>query len=309
MAWTCVAILGLACHDSTGPSGQAPYEFITVRRAWRPGERDSLIARIIADSALSLPWAGNISSLAPQIYADTDSVVVIVRNPAYPAATAAVSGAAIEQAPMPATWGGSWSVSVIDVRVIDTRAPADTFPDDVGIFWYNMNEPTWHGIAINDRCRDIGGAGRNTCMSSRPPTTKSGGYVTLDTDAFDAAADTIGAGGGELRSSTGYYWKATGGTFEVKSASYGGSSTLTSGPFLGGTSATGTAYGDLNKVVMTQVTPQPSAPTSFTTSLDFRGSGVSATRLTCVFPNPCTTNAVVVARTPGRRPPAVQPHP
>src|SRR5260221_60092 len=72
-----------ACSDGIAPATEAPLPYITVRRHWHPGERDSTIARIQSTHALSLPYVGDVSDFAPALFADTDSVVVIIQNPAF----------------------------------------------------------------------------------------------------------------------------------------------------------------------------------------------------------------------------------
>jgi hypothetical protein len=268
----------------TSPTFMA--EFITAKRAWRPGERDTLIAQIQRTHALVLPFVGDISDLAPQLFADTDSVVVIVRNPALLAsrsdnrlwAVAADSGPAFDS---------TWTISGFDIRSIDqTQTPADTILDVVGTFWSKTGQDTYHGQMMADRCHSVGGAGRNTCMTARPPTTKSGGYVPVSTADFEANLDTLGAGGGQFRQSTREYWEANAGTFEIKSGTYSSTANVVaSGPYTGGTVYTGSVKGDLNTVKFPKVLP--SAGPGFTVSLDFRTTAIPSVRITCVYPSPC----------------------
>jgi hypothetical protein len=276
-----------ACREAAGPSAPAfVAEFITAKRAWLPGERDSTIAQIVRTRALVAPFVGDISDLAPQLFADTDSVVVIIRNPALLAirwdgrmsAVAADSGPAFDS---------TWTITGFDIRSIDqSQSPVDTILDVVGTFWSKVGLDTYHGEMMADRCHNIGGDGRRTCMTSRPPTTKSGGYVTVNTASFSANLDTLGAGGGQFRQSTGEYWEANGGTFEIKSGTYSNNPlVVASGPYTGGTMYSGSVKGDLNTVKMPKLLP--SAGPGFTVSLDFRTTAIPSVRITCVFPSPC----------------------
>src|SRR5690349_1764111 len=79
-----LALLTLGCSDNTAPA-EAPSPLIAVRRHWAPGERKALIDSIISKRLYTFLYIGDISDLAPQLYADTDSVSVVVPNPAYTA--------------------------------------------------------------------------------------------------------------------------------------------------------------------------------------------------------------------------------
>ncbi len=274
------------CKGTTEPStttSQAP--FITAKRAWRPGERDSLIAQIESTHVWSAPFIGDISDLAPQIYGDTDSVVVIIRNAAVPISQWKWKGLMSEiQADTPPSFDSTWSVNAFDIRTIDqTQTPTDTILDVLGTMWSKVGAQTYHGFIMADRCHSSGGALRGQCMAGRFPYTKGKGYVPVNTASFSAASDTLGAGGGEYRQSDGSYWEANGGTFEIVNSIYpsASSTTVTSGPYTGGTSAAGTAFGQINNVTMPKVLP--TAGTGFTVYLDFRSVAVPIVRLTCVF--------------------------
>src|SRR5438105_998788 len=70
-----LAAIGLAaCGNNSSPEAPAP--FITVKRHWQPGERAARIQSIIQNREFNFLYVGDISDLAPQIYADTDSVIV-----------------------------------------------------------------------------------------------------------------------------------------------------------------------------------------------------------------------------------------
>ena len=135
-----------ACADLNEPPADTPSQYITMRRAWLPGERDSLIARIIRTRAFGgVPNVGDISDLAPEIFSDPDSVVVIVPNPAFTAhvATAALGAPSVAALMMPPAFDSTWTIFGLDIRNIDnTQAPADT-ADWLGTFWAKYGEETW----------------------------------------------------------------------------------------------------------------------------------------------------------------------
>ncbi len=75
-----LALVLAACTDPSAPPTDPPAQFITVRRAWAAGERAATIARIKANRSFSAPLVGDISDDADMIYADTDSVTVMIAN-------------------------------------------------------------------------------------------------------------------------------------------------------------------------------------------------------------------------------------
>jgi hypothetical protein len=288
MACLAGTVLVATCKGSTEPSATTfVADFITVRRAWQPGERDSTIAWIQGSHSLVAPFVGDISDLAPQLFADTDSVVVIVRNPVLLASRSAGRLWAVAADTGPA-FDSTWTITGFDIRSIDrSQTPGDTILDVVGAFWAKVGVETYHGQIIADRCHSMKGAQRDQCMTTRPATTKNGAYVRVNTGAFEANLDTLGAGGGQSRSSTSEYWEAAGGRFEIKSGSYQGvGRTVTSGPYKGGLSLAGWVTGDLNKVAMPKVLP--AAGPGFAISLDFRKTAIPSVQVTCLFPSPCT---------------------
>lgn len=248
-----------------------PSQFVAVRRAWLPGERDALIARIVRNREFVFPYAGDISDLAPQIFPDSDSVTVVVPNPAFGAPAAALAPG-VSLAPR---FDATWNIFGIDIRIVNN---ADSPPDTihwVGVLWSNPAEPTWKGFVI----------GATTSSTITPP-------VPVNTPSFDASFGKSGAGGGEQRLSDLTYWQAngaaSGNTLQVSTASYGTASTITSGPFTGGTSAAGAMNGRLRTIPMTRLFGS-TAPSSFTVDFDFRGFSIPATQIDCVFPSPCTS--------------------
>ncbi len=267
----CVALAaGSSCVDVASPPEDSPAEFVTLRRAWAPGERQATIDAIVQNGGF-----GPYSDQAPVIYADTDSVTVVVANPDF-SVRAAGPGDLLVLAPRFAT---SWNISGVDVRMVDdTQSPPDT-TDWVGVFWSNPGEASWRGFVL-----------AASAVATVPRTQ-------VNTTAFDASGGQAGAGGGELRFNDGTYWEGNGpgaganNTVEITAASYGGAGTVTTGPFTGGTSASGRMNGRLRRVQMTRVSG-PTGPASFQVDFDFRGTAIGSLQLTCIFPSPCTTNAL-----------------
>jgi hypothetical protein len=262
----------VACggDDPVGPV-DPPSEFIAVRRAWLPGERDSTIAAIIANQS----WAF-MSDYAAEIYHDTDSVTVIAANPDF-------SVSAVNQASLlllEPRFAVSWNIAGFDIVNININPVPNDTTHWIGVFWSNPAEPTWKGFAYGG-----GGLATNTTL----PRTD------INTVAFEATGNKVGAGGGEFRTSTATYWQANGpiggavNDMQVTAASYGAAATVTTGPFLGGTMAAGSMQGRLQKISMTRISGA-TAPNPMTVDYDFRGAPIGAARIVCVFNSPCTTN-------------------
>jgi len=270
-----------ACSDDTGPgTPSVQTEYVTVRRAWRPGERDSLIARIQRTRQLDFPYAGDMSDYADALI-PTDSAIEIVPNPAL--APSAVHGPftpsySVTGVRVP---GSGWTAAGVDVQIINTSVtPRDTL-NWLGWFWWNNADSTQKGYIF------IATANNTVAATS------------VNTTTFDASYGKSGAGGGEARGSPpgNTYWLANGWTRRntasvTSNFNFGGASTVTSGPFLGGTQQTIIVAGVIDSVRMdrqsgtgTPVTQYASLSTNFTFGV----------RLTCVFPSPCTTNALRMA--------------
>lgn len=269
----------LAACESTGPQPDlTPSAYITAKRAWAPGERDSVIARIMRDSSLRLPYMGNISDLAPQIFADPDSVVIIVPNPLNTSLTASAMHFHI-MPPVDNTWSGAG----LNIKIHnDAVTPRDTL-SWVGGIWYKIGEETWHGWIV----------------AADPDSVYPA--VAVRTQNFDAGGGKSGAAGGEARLSTGEYWEADGSgnphTVEITAATFGPYSTVTSGVFKGGDRRTGTMRGRVRNVTMPRELPTDNN-TSINIDLDFRVTGVPAVSIYCLFPVPCIgeTTGVNVSR-------------
>lgn len=270
-----LALLAIGCSDSIEPD--PPSEYIAARRAWRPGERDAMIAMVESTGAL---WG--FSDLARYVF-HPDSITYFIRNPLYTPPSLSSRGLLFHT--MPAAIDTSWTVVGYDLRMIDnTQSPPDT-TDWLQTFWYSNAEPTWKGYIV--------GA---SSVSTFPSTT-------VNTTAFDAAGGKSGAGAGEIQVTTATYWQANGtatpNKYTITASTFGSTSTVSSGPWTGGTVASGTMYGRIHGVGFTRQSGT-GLPASFTMSLDFRAVGVSASALTCIFPTPCT-GQLIQAAPPGLR--------
>ena len=269
MTWWALALAAAAagCSDVSGPAPEAPAQYIAVRRAWAPGERAALLRRITTNREYDFPYVGDISDLAPQLYADTDSVVVLVVNPA-------LQGAG--SAPALQMFSPSWDFVALKLTEVDnTVAPPDTMFWHMAL-WVDPADGGNHGYAI---------------AFSRTPTFN---INPINAATFDASYGMSGAAAGEVHLATGTTWidDARGGRFQVTSQTYPGAFTaVTSGPFLGGQMRTGTAFGRVNNSNFIRDSGTE-APTSFKVSYDYRGTGLPALEIVCVFPVPCTTNAL-----------------
>ncbi len=238
----------------------SPPMFITARRAWLPGERAATIAAIQQYQSF-----GALSDLAPLIYAATDSVTVVIRNPLYPASR--TGGVSLAPA-----FDAAWNISGLFLHQVDITHPPQVATDTLDwleVFWYDPSEPTWKGWTVADA------------------PSGSVSNVKLNTTSFDASGGISGAGGGEARSSTGQYWEANGGTM-TGSGSYGTPSTISSGQWTGGTAATGTMTGKLNKVNMPLVLPAPNKKLDQSFTFDFSKASIPAVQVICIFASPCT---------------------
>lgn len=268
-----LALIAACADEPSAPTTESPAQYIAVRRAWLPGERESTIARITREAGF-----GQFSSLASYIYSDPESVTTVERNPQYaPAAVAAV--AATPQ------FSSGWMITGIDWRIVDnTQSPPDT-TDWLGIFWANPAEFTWKGLIV--------GASSDTIIE---PTI-------VNTTAFDAAGGKAGAGGGEARGSTGEYWQADppyvlpsppNGRFQITEEIYAAPVTVTSGPFTGGTLREARMRGRIRNVLMRRLIPAPPPADSITVDFSFLSVPIAAVQIECFFPTPCTGQPLAV---------------
>ena len=188
-----------------------PAELVTVTRLWLPGEQAATIAAAQSDHT-TLPYVGDISGLAPQLYGG-DSVTVVVPNPLYQAAAGGP--------PRVAQFSTGWSAVGVSLSIQDRSAiPWDTL-SWLGVMWWNPADATWKGWTL--------GASKATTFALR----------TVSTSAFDASGGSSGAGGGEAQQSTGTYWEASGGQVQMsKNNNCGSTTTIGSGVWKGGTTRT-----------------------------------------------------------------------
>ena len=262
-----------ACSDPA-PFVEPPAQYITVRRAWLPGERAALLAEIAANHSLNFLYVGDLSDLAPQIYADTDSVVVMVPTPLFTGSQAfggALTSPSLLAGPQ---FSATWTFIGARITTIDTsRTPPDT------IFWHSV---LW---------RDPANAGNHGFVLGFNRATNFN-ISQINSTTFDANLGKLGAGAGEFHAGTATLWSdvGSGGNFQVTSEVFPGAySTITTGPYLGGQSRAGTIYGRVFNSTFTRVTGTEN-PATFTVSFDYRGTGLPATDVFCLFPSPCTTN-------------------
>ena len=245
-------------------------QYIAVRRPWLPGEQDSTIAAA-ARNRTALPYVGDLSALAAQLYAG-DSVTVVVPNPLSAAPRA---GGPQRSALFAAGWGAvGVSISIQD----RSSTPWDTL-SWLGVMWWNPADSTWKGWTI----------------AATKATTVA--LTNVSTTAFDASFAKSGAGGGEAQQSSGTSWQASSGQIQIsRNNGCGSTTTVASGVWKGGTTRTCRFGGRLVNLTMPRVSGTTS-PSSQTVNFDFRTATITGTRIVCVFPSPCTgTAGVSVAR-------------
>jgi len=245
-------------------------QFVTVRRAWLPGERDSAVAAA-ARNHTAVPYVGDLSALAPQLY-DPDSVTVVVANPLYPAPPAGAGGP-----PRAAQFTAGWGAFGLQISIQDrSGTPWDTL-SWLGVMWWNPADSTWKGWTI---------------AATKATTVR---LTTVSTSTFDASFAKSGAGGGEAQASTGTYWEASSGQVQIsRNQTCGTTTTVASGVWKGGTTRTCRFGGRLVNLSMTRLAGTTS-PSTQLVNFDFRSAMINGARIVCVFPAPCTgpTGAVV----------------
>ena len=240
----------------------APSQFITVRRAWRPGERDSLIAAIVLRRAWNFPLVGDISDLAPAALAAWDSTTDVIVNPLWRPAAAPFGQLA-------ALYDATFSAVGMDLWIV-----FDAYPDSAGIqrdsltwkmiLWYKPAEETWKGYAV----------AATTANTWNP-------YRTIKTTEFDAAAGKSGQASGEARFSTGTYWEGNNGGYRLTfNGGYGAFSVIGSGPFLGGDVAFGLMSADLKNNNMPRILGTDPPATQLWTA---NWTNINAQKIRCYF--------------------------
>ena len=272
------------CTDPPPANGVAPTtDFVTHLREWQPGERAAYIASVKASGALVIPYVGDISDDAEQLF-DMTCTTEIIPNPALNPASPSPDSPfgplfSVQHTMVPGT---GWTSSTVDVHIVNTRQGNDTFDWQL-VFWVNNAEQTWKGYAI--------AANAAATMAAR----------TVNTTTFDTTNAKTGAAAAEARASTSTYWQANGtgapNQFSISASSTSGTpTTFTSGPFLGGTRVNLSMTFNINNVGLTRVLGSGS-PATQTASLS---GTIAGGAYNCIFPSPCTTNVpnlAAVART------------
>ncbi len=271
-----MAVAGaLSCHDATAPSDVIPTPaFVTVRRAWAPGERDSVVARMRRDSLDGFFYPAAVAELL----ATSDSVTVLAANPALAAAAAAPSG--LQRAPRLGQSGQTWIMVGLDLREVFPTSEGSSTLDSlnwVGVMWYASPESTWKGRVVAASVKSVWNK------------------IDVNTAAFDSSGGTSGVGGGEARASTRQYWEANSGQFGMKTSACNPRScadqTFTSGPFTGGLWHGLLMGGNLIQIAAPCVQPAGCTAPPDTFSVGFTGTPIDGLAITCIFPSPCTGRA------------------
>lgn len=265
-----LAALCAGCGDDSAPAFEP--EYLAVRRPWRAGERDSVIAATLAGRLLNIPGVGDLSDLVGTIL-DPDSTTSFVPNPRFTArGTAPV-------APLFSVTGGrvpgaGFTTYGLDIHLVNTNSGEPDY-DWLGVFWYQDSDPGRKGLLL-----------AATANTTYPATA-------VNTTSFTASGNTAGVGGGEFDQVGATYWEANGGsapnTFRVLGTfMFGTPQAVTTGPFLGGTSRGGLMNVALSSIRLTRAS---GAGLPTTLSVNFSG-WLTAVELSCTFPSPCTTNAL-----------------
>lgn len=253
------AALGLGCEKTTEPTDEEPAQYIAVRRAWRPGERDSVASYVVRTGA----W-GQYSELAPAAVLAWDSTSDVILNPEWQPAPAAAAGPQL--APQ---FQAGWGTAGVNVRIVFDSIPGGTVQKDsldwVITLWWNPADSTWKGYVV------------------RATTAATFSYQTLNTAAFDASGGKSGQGGGETRLASGTYWEADGGRYRItQNGNYGALSTIASGPYQGGNIQYGLMNGRLRRITMPRITGAD-LPTSQTVDYNFGSAPIGSQRMFCYF--------------------------
>jgi hypothetical protein len=258
-----LAPLAAACsHDATAPAADGPTQYITVKRAWRPGERDSLIQFVLATGA----W-GLYSDVAPVTVPQWDSAVDLVVNPAWHDSLA--SAPPVQMAP---AFAAGWGAAGFDIRIVFDSIPGGAVQKDsldwLMIQWWSPTENKWHGYLV------------------RASTAATFGYGVVNTTNFNSSNGKTGSGGGEARTrvDSATYWEANGGFWRVTAnGSYGALSTIPSGPYKGGNVQTGLLTGNTWSFLPVTM-PRISGTTPPTSqSISYTFTNIPVQRIFCYF--------------------------
>jgi len=263
----------------------APAQYISVRRAWLPGERDSLAAYVVRNNA----W-GDYSATAAQAVAAWDSTTDVILNPAWhPSATPPVGPLRAPQ------FQTGWRSMGVEIYLIFDSIPNNTATKDslhwVSTRWWNPADSTWQGFIVCAGC----------------PSSFSA-FRTIKTPDFDASGGHTGVAAGEARLASLTYWEGNNGGYRVSSnGGYGALQQITSGPYLGGDVQFGTMAGFIKNATMPRLLGTDT-PTTEKFSYDYSLAPINIERIFCWFtgttpPSPyhqCTGQAaaalVAVAR-------------
>jgi hypothetical protein len=263
-----MALLLAATWGCEGPREESEElaDFYADSRAWRSGERDSLIDFIVDGRWLDgLPFVGNLSDLAPLIYQDPDSQVAFVPNPD---AQIPFNGPGD---PLSRPVAPDWRFFAVKLTYIDDRfSPADSFIWHA-IVWANPASYTQHGVAI---------------VSARTDTFTVGPF---DLAAFAAVDGAQGTGAIEIHRNTGAEWQDDrfSGRFSVTGQVYPGQfDTLPAGPIRGALVRAGRQYGRIQSARLRRSAGSES-PRLLLMSLDWRVTGLPSVEVVCRFPVPC----------------------
>ena len=245
------------------------FQYITVRRAWRPGERDSLAAYIVAHRSWSFPYVGDVSDMAPAALAAWDSTTDVIVNPLWRPTASAVG------------FGGFQYDATFTTIGMDIWIVFDNQPDVAGIqrdslpwkmfLWSKGTEQTWKGFVI----------AATTANQFTP-------YRTIKTVDFNNAGAHSGQAAGEFRQSTtpGSYWEGDNGGFRLTfNGGYPTSGniwdTAQSGVWTGGNRSYGLMSGNVKNLSM----PQSEGPLPWTDQyFSATWTNVNATKVRCYFP-------------------------
>ena len=240
---------------------ESPPQYVTRRRAWRPGEKDSMIAAIVRRREWRFPWVGDISDLAPVAIASWDSVTEVIANPAWRPPAAPAAGERL-------LYDSTFSALGVDVWIV-----FDTLPDTPGvqrdsltwkaIFWYSPSDATWKGFVI--------AATINTTFSS---------YRTIKTTEFEASGGHSQTAAGEYRVSDTTYWEGNNGGFRLTAnGGYGPIDTLETGPFTGAQYRQGLMTGAVKNLAMPKLIPNDGTRQYFSASW----TNITAHEIRCYF--------------------------
>jgi hypothetical protein len=235
--------------------------YLAVRRAWRPRERDSLIAFILAAGA----W-GEFSDVAAQAVPAWDSTTdVVVTTAGQPAAfpTPGVARGGLFQS--------GWGAAGLQTLVVFDSIPGDPATRDslqwMQTLWWDPADATWHGFIVD------------------APDTLLAGFRTVKTSTFDASGGHNGLAAGEARLASGTYWEGSNGGWKVARNSYSGAWTqITSGAYLGGDiQSSGLMGGNMKNIRMPRLLGTDT-PATQNFDFDYTAAPINSSRIRCYFP-------------------------